>query len=328
MSTEGTDFGREKCMNYLSIKYFLAVANEMNITQAAKKIYISQQSLSEHIVKLEKEYGVSLFERAPRLKLTYAGEKLKELAERAVDLDTEIDFILSEISTQHKVYLSIGMSPVHGRIILPCILPRFCAENPNVSLKLTLENSNKIIEQLANRKLDMIICFKPPVPSSNIVTMPIIKDRFCLLISKKLLDRMGITYEEATRDEETWVATLKQLPYIMSTPGTRVNMAATGFLHKKGIKPNVLIEVIDLEAQFSFCKEGMGAMFSFEIFARHKISELVEKDVLFIPIEASDVSSELMVAYRKERFKGASGKAFIECAKQFFADEQKTDNRI
>ena len=62
-------------MNFRNLEYFLAAAEEKNITRAAKKLYISQQSLSEHIAKLEDELGVPLFERTPNLKLTYAGEK-------------------------------------------------------------------------------------------------------------------------------------------------------------------------------------------------------------------------------------------------------------
>ena len=50
-------------MNFRNLQYFLAAAEEKNITHAARKLYISQQSLSGHIAKLEEELGVSLFQR-------------------------------------------------------------------------------------------------------------------------------------------------------------------------------------------------------------------------------------------------------------------------
>lgn len=60
-------------MNFLHLKYFLLVAEELNITRAAERLYISQQSLSNHISNMEKELDVKLFTRSPKLSLTYAG---------------------------------------------------------------------------------------------------------------------------------------------------------------------------------------------------------------------------------------------------------------
>lgn len=47
-------------MNFLNIKYFIAIAEEQNISAAARKLYVSQQSLSEHLKKLETEIGAPL----------------------------------------------------------------------------------------------------------------------------------------------------------------------------------------------------------------------------------------------------------------------------
>ena len=54
-------------INFLNLEYFLAAAEELNITRAAKRLYISQQSLSNHISNLEKEFDVQLFNRTTPL---------------------------------------------------------------------------------------------------------------------------------------------------------------------------------------------------------------------------------------------------------------------
>ena len=77
-------------MNFLNLQYFLKAAEERNITRAARKLYISQQSLSGHIAKLEEELGVPLFERGAELKLTYAGERVELLARKICALEQEI----------------------------------------------------------------------------------------------------------------------------------------------------------------------------------------------------------------------------------------------
>ena len=54
-------------MNNLGFRYFLVVAKELSFTKAAEKLFISQQSLSAHVQRLEQYYGVELFQRKPLL---------------------------------------------------------------------------------------------------------------------------------------------------------------------------------------------------------------------------------------------------------------------
>lgn len=306
-------------MNYLSLKYFLAVATELNITRAAKKLYISQQSLSEHIGKLESEYQVKLFERTPKLALTYAGRCLQELAEQVVGLDTQIKGRLLEISQQRRVKLSIGMSPVHGRIILPCILPQFYEENPDVTLNLTLDKSDRIMQLLLDEKLDIVICFQPTDQSPSIRTAKLIQDRFCIVVAEKLLKRSGIEYEEMVQSEQALRAGLEKIPFLMSLPGTRIYSAANLYFKDNDIVPRILLEIVDLEAQFSLCQSGIGAMFSFEIFARHRIQE--NSKIFCIPIDARHVNSELVLAFPRNHYQNQAEQAFITCTQKFFATE-------
>lgn len=63
-------------MGNINWKYFVVAAEEMNFTRAAVKLYISQQSLSNYIAKLEAAVGMELFNRQNTLTLTAAGESL------------------------------------------------------------------------------------------------------------------------------------------------------------------------------------------------------------------------------------------------------------
>ena len=61
-------------MNFSNLQYFVTLAEELNYTKAANRLYISQQALSVHISKLETYYNVTLFVRSNPLELTAAGK--------------------------------------------------------------------------------------------------------------------------------------------------------------------------------------------------------------------------------------------------------------
>ena len=102
-------------INFLNLEYFLVAAEELNFTRAAKRLYISQQSLSNHISNLEKEFDVVLFNRTSPLTLTYAGQALKTRARELLDLRDETYKEISDIKDFSTGQLSIGVSHTRGR---------------------------------------------------------------------------------------------------------------------------------------------------------------------------------------------------------------------
>ena len=106
-------------INFLNLEYFLVAAEELNFTRAAKRLYISQQSLSNHISNLEKEFDVVLFNRTSPLTLTYAGQALQTRARQLLDLKDETYKEISDIKDFSTGQLSIGVSHTRGRFILP-----------------------------------------------------------------------------------------------------------------------------------------------------------------------------------------------------------------
>ena len=61
-------------MNFLSLEYFLTIVKSGSISAAAKELYVSQQTLSEHLIKLERELEVSLIKRTRPVQLTPEGK--------------------------------------------------------------------------------------------------------------------------------------------------------------------------------------------------------------------------------------------------------------
>ena len=84
-------------MNLLNLEYFLVAAEELNFTKAAKRLYITQQSLSNHIAKLESYFGADLFDRTPPMTLTNAGLCLVRHAKRLMQSTDELEREMQDI---------------------------------------------------------------------------------------------------------------------------------------------------------------------------------------------------------------------------------------
>ena len=139
-------------MNFLHLKYFLMVAEELNITRAAERLYISQQSLSNHISNMERELDVKLFTRSPKLSLTYAGGLLVETATQILDLYSQYQTKVGDINRHYLGMLRVGISHTCGLALMPDILPKFRQEFPLVEFSL-FEDKRHLLERSDIRSL-------------------------------------------------------------------------------------------------------------------------------------------------------------------------------
>ena len=95
-------------MNLRNLRYFLMVAEEKNMTKAARKLFISQQTLSGVIRRLEEEYHTRLFEREPCMHLTEAGFYMEKFARQVLKMETTLTNQLDEISHELRGHLTIS----------------------------------------------------------------------------------------------------------------------------------------------------------------------------------------------------------------------------
>ena len=90
------------------------VAEELNITRAAERLYISQQSLSNHISNMERELDVKLFTRSPKLALTYAGNLLVDTASQILELNSQYLAKVGDINRHYS-----GVCPPQKAAVFP-----------------------------------------------------------------------------------------------------------------------------------------------------------------------------------------------------------------
>jgi len=142
-------------MELRHLKYFVAVAEEQNITRAAARLHVSQPPLSRQIHDLEEELGVTLFERGPKaVTLTKAGKLFLPEARAVLQRAEEA---VRSVQTIHVRELNVGYAPSPTLEVLPAALRLFRKVEPEVQVLLHDLSSGEMLAGLSDETLDLAL---------------------------------------------------------------------------------------------------------------------------------------------------------------------------
>src|SRR4051794_3226922 len=131
------------------IRYFVAVAEEGNVTRAAERLHIAQPPLSAAVRQLEQQLGVRLLDRTGRrVKLTAAGALL---AERGRALLAEADALVSAVRAVEQDpsgLLRAGFSPAGRFGVAPTLLARWGAAAPGVMVHTREDTTGALLRDV------------------------------------------------------------------------------------------------------------------------------------------------------------------------------------
>ena len=253
-------------MNIKSMEYFLEVAKSLNMTTAARRLYVSQQALSLQIKKLENYYGVALFERQPNLRLTYAGLQLVETAKAIMNENESLIKNLTEINRTRSGLLRLGMHPYSASLFFSSALPEFNQYWPNVVLHIYEgKTSSEMIQMLSTGALDLTIG-RPSKHefqdlSDYVEFNFLIDDLAYVVCSDTLLKRYFGEFMHQVKEtliHGTDLSELSQVPFILHKHPMHLRQTADDCFYSIGVKPKVCVEISnpDLMAPLYSCHMG------------------------------------------------------------------------
>ena len=196
-------------MELHQLRYFVAVADENNFTRAAEACRVSQPSLSQQIIKLEKELGQPLFERlGRRVQMTDAGRFLHE---RAISILASVDHtqadMLDDLATGHG-RVAIGAIITAAPFLLPPLLKRFGRTYPNAEVLVHENLTDHILADCRRGDLDIGIVALP-IDDEQLNVEPLFKDELVLCVHPK--------HKLATKRKVT-IQDIAQEPFILLDP--------------------------------------------------------------------------------------------------------------
>ena len=135
-------------------KVFYHLAQTPNTTKVAEELLLSQQAISKNIKVLEKELGITLFNRIKgRMQLTEAGQYLYSEIEILVRKEREINFRIDKMKHTFTGTLHIGASTTLSQYVLPETLVRFKNASPQMAISLMSGNTAQIEQEIVTGNL-------------------------------------------------------------------------------------------------------------------------------------------------------------------------------
>lgn len=232
-------------MNLKQLRYFLVVAQEKQITAAAKRLYIAQPPLSYQLKQLEKELGVSLFIRtAHGVILTDAGKELQTYAEKILLLAETAAQEVQKTANGELGTIKIGTaSSSVGEMPTPALrqLRRFY---PNISFDIYEANTYGVLELLTDETIDL-----------GIVRTPF--NRRGLASKMLTTEKMTVVTTDASvlKKRALTLNALKDQPLIIYRRFEELFNAS--FAHH-GIRPYYAVKCDDARTAILWAKRGMG----------------------------------------------------------------------
>lgn len=274
-----------------SYKMFLLVAEELNISRAAQKAFVTQQCASDHIKKLEEQYGVKLFCRKPKLSLTPAGTLMLKTVRQMQTIESAMKEQMNEISGETVGNITFGVNSTRARIILPDILKEYNKLFPKVTTTFVLHDTSTLEEMLLDNQIDIFLGVNT---SSNeaFLRKKIGCDSIYLIATAKLFieyaDKSFEQLEELTKTGIT-LSDINTFPLVRNNKDSTINSLIDRHLGRNNIVVNTISYVSDYDTQISFCGKSLTAAFCPSLMLlnvfEHNKTHLKSEQIYIFPIK-------------------------------------------
>lgn len=278
-------------MDIEKYRTFITAADCASFASAAEKLFLTTPTVTKHISALEREMGVSLFERSAQgVRLSGEGEKRVELARQIVACYDALNNMNAGKS------LEIYSIPCLEKIGVPGMLRGFAMARPEISVKLTERHGSAIVDDLLNKRCEMAFLGNVYVQTAGMDVIEIFNERLCIAMSAEhpLAERDRISLTE-----------LKCESFIMMLPETGMPAYYEKCCLSCGFKPVVRAFCSREDSLLSYVASGMGvAFFTFGNIPRREVP-----GVRFVELEEDFFSGCILAKLGGTRL-SASASAF------------------
>ena len=313
-------------MDFSLLRSFIAVAEEKSFSTAAKHLFISQQTLSKQIAKIEEELDTVLLVRSRPLVLTPDGKQFLKVAKEILQLKQQFEETSSRsISRSHFIHM--GIEHTIARALLPHVLPRYIHEHPDTYVKVSEESPDVLQKAIAYEGVDLVIGSLSNIPE-NYESVPLCPKEHVLVVPKKILHEIARDrYADVVKHAQEGV----DLSYFQCAPFIRLSRRVSGgralssYLKYYDVSVRFVCEVTNVENAFQLANSGLGLFIYPRIFWDMIAPEL-QRDYLnnihIFPLPHLPEIEPVSAYYNKEAGIHGQTQELLEQIKKYFKDYQ------
>lgn len=291
-------------MDIKQLHYFIALAEELQVTSAAQRLHMSQPPLSQQLKMMETELGVPLFHRNGRhLEITPAGKSLYQHALSITRMMEEAKAEVKESGAGIRGKLSIGINTLSDER-LPGVLSTFRSLYPKVTFKIQQNETNTLAKLVRDKILDVAI-----------VRLPISLEDFdyAILGAEPLYFVTGKNDAPPVSSSKSNAATsyevIAEYPLVLpSTEGLGLYHLILDQFHARGLTPMIVGECSDIGMLVELVASGFGA----SILPRSSLHRYDHQDIQTYEIDGPQESSSSAVIWLKHHYLSKSAQKLIE----------------
>lgn len=268
-----------------SLTTFRAVADTRSFTAAAKKLKLTQSSVSQQIIALERGLGVQLLRRSNKfVGLTTAGEIFLQCARQVIDNLDRVRGMLADQSKTASGHLSIGAPALFCHALLPDVLSVFHARFPGIALSVITADPDSMAARLAHRELDLAL-LPYPVKQQSLGMVQLGRDELVAIVAP---------HHALAQHDRLDANELKGQPLIVPNQGNKLWAAWYTFLIEAGVFPEIIVETDDLDLARRLAIEGHGIT----VAPRWSVlAEIGRGELCAIPLGVAGVFRQWCLAY-------------------------------
>lgn len=136
-------------MEFNQLEIFVSVVKHKSFSKAAKELYLTQPTISNHIQNLEEELSTTLLDRKNKnITLTHSGDSLYKYAVELINIRDQAKTSIMDKNNQIQGQIDINASSIPQQYILPYIIKDFIKEYPKVSFSINNKNSQDIVDDI------------------------------------------------------------------------------------------------------------------------------------------------------------------------------------
>lgn len=297
----------------LSEQYLLDIIRWGSLTNAARKLGISQPALSLALTNLEKKLGVVLVDRKNKpVCLTEEGSIYVDYLLKKEELTKQMKKEISDVGVFKKTVLTVGGATVYIESLVADVIPQLLEKYPECQVDMRIESLDELIQNGLKGSIDCFVCTDENNISDDFTLLPIRNERLylCVPASCKINERLKEYQVAVGQSKEIQDYTMFAEENFVNLPPTfPLQKRMNRFFEERKMKIHSSITVNQVSTAVALAEKGLGIVIASEeaLMSRH----LGDQVCLYsLPEEVS--GRKIYLAYDSKRYISKACKMFVQ----------------